>query len=129
MNNRVKFDDEKDIDIHKLVLKCRFRCFLKEMGAHVSNLLHKFSKTKTTRKVRTTKKPRKKPRNSNKQHVERDECCPVNNKSTGPGTSTISKNGSRKSNNNKKKHGANQQSKSKNGHKKEKMRRSNKPTP
>ncbi|XP_058825239.1 uncharacterized protein LOC131685478 [Topomyia yanbarensis] len=80
MNSIINFDmtEEANMELHKWFLKCRFRCFLEDMEKHVNNLLVKFSRTKQTRKVRTTKKPKTKLRNGHNKKSEKlpkNKCC------------------------------------------------------
>lgn len=111
MNDKIDFDMKRDfMDLNKHFLKCRFQCFLKDMEEHVDSLIVKLKKDGPTRKVRTTKNPRKKPKKGQNRR-NKNKCCIVNNMPTTPTTPRPPVNGVHKVNNNKKKLNASQQSK------------------
>nr|XP_019534185.1 uncharacterized protein LOC109405556 [Aedes albopictus] len=115
MSEKINFNMTEDLitmDLHKHFLKCRFQCFLEDMQRHVNSLIEKLKKGRPTRKVRTTKKPRKKPKKGhNKRNELKNKCCIVNNTPTSSTTPRSTLSEVRKANNNKKKLSASQQSK------------------
>lgn len=125
MNSLIKFDvtEDSDMDLHKWFLKCRFRCFLNAMETHV-DILYNRTISKTTRKVRTTKMPKKKPRKGKKNgKLLRNKCCIVNNK---PSSSATPKPPMDRTHNNKKKHNERKQSKNIDQNQKKVQRKGNK---
>ncbi|XP_038105451.1 uncharacterized protein LOC119765518 isoform X1 [Culex quinquefasciatus] len=125
MNSLIKFDvtEDSDMDLHKWFLKCRFRCFLNAMETHV-DILYNRTISKTTRKVRTTKMPKKKPRKGKKNgKLLRNKCCIVNNKPSSPATPKPPMD---RTHNNKKKHNERKQSKNIDQNQKKVQRKGNK---
>lgn len=125
MNSLIKFDvtEEADMDLHKWFLKCRLSCFLNAMETHI-NILYERTRTKTTRKVRTTKMPKKKPRKGRKNgKLLRNKCCIVNNKPSSPATPRPPMD---RTHNNKKKHNERKQSKNIDQNQKKVQRKGNK---
>lgn len=115
MSEKINFNMTEDLitmDLHKHFLKCRFQCFLEDMQHHVNSLIEKLTKGRPTRKVRTTKKPRRKPKKGhNRRNELKNKCCIVNNTPTSSTTPSLPVGEVRKSNNNKKKFSASQQPK------------------
>lgn len=116
MSEKINFNMTEDLitmDLHKHFLKCRFQCFLEDMQHHVNSLIEKLKKGRPTRKVRTTKKPRKKPKKGqhNRRNELKNKCCIVNNMPTSLTTPRPPVGEVRKANSNKKKFSASQQPK------------------